>query len=171
MTLQAQNYCRGDFAAWDPKITTLPGLYILAQAARPLLWLFATLIRLGGGQIGSGSASAELPLGCTVGELRFLNLFFGVAVAWATGRVLARIHPSASPAAILLRVACVILFPVLHLFFYLFYTDAAAVLATLLMLEASLAYRPNLSAALGAIAILCRRASSVPATQLQSRTS
>lgn len=29
---QTQQYCRGDFHAWDPKITTLPGLYFLSAA-------------------------------------------------------------------------------------------------------------------------------------------
>ena len=28
---QTQRYCHGDFAYWDPKITTLPGLYVLGQ--------------------------------------------------------------------------------------------------------------------------------------------
>ena len=28
--LQTQRYCRGDWWTWDPKITTFPGLYIVA---------------------------------------------------------------------------------------------------------------------------------------------
>ncbi len=28
--VQAQHYCRGRFDVWDPKITTFPGLYIVA---------------------------------------------------------------------------------------------------------------------------------------------
>lgn len=43
---QAQHYCRNEFAVWDPKITTPPGLYLLSYAASPvagceLVWLRA----------------------------------------------------------------------------------------------------------------------------------
>ena len=40
---QTQQYCNGNFAAWDPKITTLPGTYLLttavARAARLMGWV------------------------------------------------------------------------------------------------------------------------------------
>ena len=44
-----QRYCAGDFATWDPKITTFPGLYVLgaayAWAARLLMgWAGVTLV-------------------------------------------------------------------------------------------------------------------------------
>lgn len=34
---QTQQYCSGRFSEWDPKITTLPGLYILGGAYARLL--------------------------------------------------------------------------------------------------------------------------------------
>jgi alpha-1,2-glucosyltransferase len=45
-----QQYCRGDFVSWDPKITTFPGLYYLGVlyawlSQLMLLWAGATLVR------------------------------------------------------------------------------------------------------------------------------
>eukprot|EP00971_Amphidinium_carterae_P016289 321208-Amphidinium_carterae.1 len=34
---QTATYCRGDFFTWDPKITTFPGLYLIAAALAPLM--------------------------------------------------------------------------------------------------------------------------------------
>ncbi|KAJ1464821.1 hypothetical protein T484DRAFT_1867601, partial [Baffinella frigidus] len=180
-----QRYCRGDFTSWDPKITTLPGLYLLALPARPLLRLLASIShKTTPGPVsiphetatpGSHGETPE-PFGCSARELRLLNALLGVAIACVTGRIVARVHPRAPPAAVndarsgvdkasvflepsgvvislvLSRVAGVALFPVMNLFFFLFYTDAAAVLCTLAMLEAALASRYMLSAALGAVA-------------------
>ena len=40
---QTQQYCRGNYEAWDPKITTLPGTYALvaavARVVHPLGWV------------------------------------------------------------------------------------------------------------------------------------
>ena len=35
--LQTQQYCRGSFREWDPKITTFPGLYVAGTAYAHLL--------------------------------------------------------------------------------------------------------------------------------------
>ncbi|KAJ4485580.1 glucosyltransferase [Lentinula aciculospora] len=52
---QAQAYCRGDYASWDPKITTPPGLYIMSllfkrvfmfKCSLPMLRLTTTLTLL-----------------------------------------------------------------------------------------------------------------------------
>lgn len=57
---QAQRYCRGDYS-WDPKITTLPGLYLFSSFVRTLLKPF-------GG-----------PSACSVSFLRGINLALGAA--------------------------------------------------------------------------------------------
>ena len=41
---QTQQYCRGNYKAWDPKITTFPGLYIVAAAAARLLQRVSQLL-------------------------------------------------------------------------------------------------------------------------------
>ncbi|KAH6639335.1 alpha-1,2 glucosyltransferas-like protein alg10 [Boeremia exigua] len=42
---QAQNYCAGDYT-WDPKITTPPGLYLVAKLLSPVLGCSARTLRL-----------------------------------------------------------------------------------------------------------------------------
>jgi alpha-1,2-glucosyltransferase len=39
---QAQAYCEGDYAKWDPKITTPPGLCV-PSPSRPVRWLISLL--------------------------------------------------------------------------------------------------------------------------------
>lgn len=46
----ARHYCAGNLTAWDPKITTFPGLYVIGAAyahasAALLRWAGATLVR------------------------------------------------------------------------------------------------------------------------------
>ncbi len=43
---QTQRYCRGDFATWDPKITTFPGLYIAGMAWAHLLHVGSQAVAL-----------------------------------------------------------------------------------------------------------------------------
>jgi alpha-1,2-glucosyltransferase len=51
----AQQYCRGDFVSWDPKITTFPGLYYLGVlyawlSSLLLSWAGATLVSVSTGR-------------------------------------------------------------------------------------------------------------------------
>lgn len=50
---QAQRFCRRDFAHWDPKITTFPGLYLLSAAAAEAARAVGSL---GGGWDGAAIA-------------------------------------------------------------------------------------------------------------------
>lgn len=43
---QAQEYCKGNFDVWDPKITTPPGLYLLSVLAKPVLGCDISSFRL-----------------------------------------------------------------------------------------------------------------------------
>jgi hypothetical protein len=47
----AQQYCRGDFISWDPKITTFPGLYYLGVL---YAWLSSLLLSWAGATLVSG---------------------------------------------------------------------------------------------------------------------
>lgn len=57
----AQQYCRGDFISWDPKITTFPGLYYLGVmyawlSSLLLSWAGATLVSVcTGSMVGNRS--------------------------------------------------------------------------------------------------------------------
>jgi hypothetical protein len=46
---QTQQYCAGHFGAWDPKITTFPGLYLVGTA---WTWAQRSLLRLGISLVG-----------------------------------------------------------------------------------------------------------------------
>ncbi|KAI8081843.1 alpha-2-glucosyltransferase Alg10 [Gilbertella persicaria] len=58
---QAQHYCQGDYAVWDPKLTTPPGLYLMSN-------LIALV-----GQV------FQLDL-CTINTLRFTNILFSIGL-------------------------------------------------------------------------------------------
>ena len=77
---QAQRYCEGDFWYWDGKITTFPGLYIVAAAPNCILRAIGW--------------SARIP--CLVQDLRLANgvLFGAVLCPIATIELSRRLHPS-----------------------------------------------------------------------------
>ena len=52
---QTQQYCRGSFQEWDPKITTFPGLYVAGTA-------YAHLLHRGSGLLAPLLGTAQLPL-------------------------------------------------------------------------------------------------------------
>ncbi len=65
---QTQQYCMGNFSAWDPKITTFPGLYLLGVGWGHL-WYAAQRV------LGVRGPAAEL---CSVLSLRALNVFLSL---------------------------------------------------------------------------------------------
>lgn len=52
---QTQRYCRGDFATWDTKITTFPGLYVAGTA-------WAHLLHIGSGALSALGLTQQLTL-------------------------------------------------------------------------------------------------------------
>ena len=167
---QAQSYCRGDLAAWDPKITTLPGLYYAALASLPALNVAARaaegLLRVIGAASPAPSAPAEhavlwgLGFECSPRELRLLNALVAVPMAAVAHRILERVHGPAPPGErwrLNMRVAVVILFPIQYFFYFLFYTDAVGTLMVLLMYERCLASNVWAASIFGAAAITCRQ--------------
>lgn len=146
---------RGDFRRWDPKITTLPGLYLASSALRaPLLAV------LGAAQGASSSSSSKEAL-CGAVELRAINLAFGAGTAAISARILGRLFPAATPLPILLRSLAVLLFP-LHFFYIgMYYTDPACLFAILFMYERVLARDAVGSAILGGASVVMRQTSIV----------
>ncbi|KAG7396629.1 glucosyltransferase [Phytophthora boehmeriae] len=144
----AQKYCEGHFDEWDSKITTFPGLYLVAT-------LYSKAV-------ASLSSTGEF---CSLPVLRSVNVLFtlgNVALCVLLRRHVAPQDPHAQLHA--LRVA---LFPPLLFFAFLFYTDAGATFFVLLMLLLAervdlRQYPPTrgsfvLSAVSGAMAVLFRQ--------------
>ena len=71
---QAQKYCQGDFLTWDPKITTLPGLYFITIGVlNPLSkWSHQWL--------------------CNLANLRLVNVAFATLNFLVLSRLIQRIH-------------------------------------------------------------------------------
>ncbi|KAJ7102367.1 glucosyltransferase [Mycena belliarum] len=105
---QAQAYCRGDFATWDPKITTPPGLYILSLVLKKAFMLK-----------------------CNVPMLRLTAMLPLLALPLVLTRLLCY-HQRERPPSRLLSptVDAVILsaFPLVWFFGFLYYTEAPSLL-------------------------------------------
>lgn len=95
---QAQEYCKGNFHSWDPKITTPPGLYIIGYIHSNIFRLF----------------NSDSETFCSVKTLRHANLVGLIAFLPLS---ILLIKKSASLAAALTA------FPLLAFFAFLFYTD------------------------------------------------
>jgi hypothetical protein len=74
---QTQQYCRGDFATWDPMITTFPGLYLFAVGI-----LQTTAALLGQSLVSSGSWLCSAPM------LRLVNPLFGLLVFFCSADII-----------------------------------------------------------------------------------
>ena len=76
---QAQKYCQYKFKEWDPKITTLPGIYLLS-------FLGLRALSFVHGQ--------ELHLLCSTFLLRMTNLVFLMGNVWLLRQLLLRLQCS-----------------------------------------------------------------------------
>ncbi|CAO3649578.1 unnamed protein product [Mucor fragilis] len=72
---QAQQYCHGDYYAWDPKLTTPPGLYLVSNA---VAWM--------GGLFGYDL--------CTVHTLRFTNILFSIGLYFTLISLVTTLYPA-----------------------------------------------------------------------------
>ena len=80
---QTQRYCKGDIEHWDPKITTFPGLYMLAAPyAKAVAHLQSSLTPKGG-----------LQEPCSTGVLRSLNALLAAAFFAVVQQLYRRLHP------------------------------------------------------------------------------
>lgn len=104
---QAAAYCAHKFAVWDPKITTPPGLYLLATFYSHLIRNFGVLA----------------PCGATL--LRYLNLIGGVVVLPGVLNLVKTTN---------YWKINVVSLPILYTFYFFFYTDVWSTVFVLLSL-------------------------------------
>ncbi|KAJ2510615.1 glucosyltransferase [Coemansia sp. RSA 2049] len=123
---QAQQYCAGRFDAWDPKLTTPPGLYLVSSMAL-------------------GPTNSR----CTTAHLRLTNWILGLLVFWSVFAILRTLHPRLSAATTAAATLAVSITPVVFFFHHLYYTDTGSLLFVLLAYAASLRDRHLVAAALG----------------------
>lgn len=148
---QARNYCEGNLLQWDPKITTLPGLYVVS----------VTYLKVVGWIIG-----LEL---CNVRGLRVFNVFLCLANfiviyrlqrqistlgRWCDGRKCLADECKWRDLATALNMS---LFPILYYFSFFYYTEQLSVLTVLLTYSLSLSQLSKESAIMGVISILVRQ--------------
>ena len=93
---QTQRYCRGDFQHWDPKITTFPGLYLLAAPyARAVAYLQS--------YVAPEGAEQEA---CGTGRLRSINVLLAAAFFVLMQQLHRRLHPQTGSETATLMVCC-----------------------------------------------------------------
>lgn len=157
---QAQKYCDYKFDEWDPKITTLPGLYFIS---------FACLRTL------AFALGHELDVVCTTFFLRMINVLFFMGNVLLLRQILVKLHcdknqghsqpckgekpaedesltTKCSVTALVLAI-----FPVLYFFTFLYYTDSSSTFFVLLQYYLSLCGNQFTTALFGAVSIAIRQ--------------
>lgn len=136
---QTVRYCNGMFFEWDPKITTLPGLYLI-------------------------TAAVLAPLGlCSLLYIRCVNLFGTFLNFYLICEIIKTIYKTdqmncTKDIWLQLTMAYIItLFPPLFFWFFLYYTDVVSVNMVLLMLLLHLRGCFKTSAFVGLLAIFLRQ--------------
>ncbi|XP_043252734.1 putative Dol-P-Glc:Glc(2)Man(9)GlcNAc(2)-PP-Dol alpha-1,2-glucosyltransferase [Colletes gigas] len=135
---QTLQYCANNFTQWDPKITTLPGLYLLATAILSPLNL------------------------CNIFYMRSINLLGTFVNLYLAYNILERISFIRRRQRwnnwMKLAIAYnIMLFPPLFFWHFLYYTDIVSVNAVLLMLLLHLRERFKTAAFLGFLSVLIRQ--------------
>nr|XP_027231090.1 putative Dol-P-Glc:Glc(2)Man(9)GlcNAc(2)-PP-Dol alpha-1,2-glucosyltransferase [Penaeus vannamei] len=127
---QAQKYCQGNFEEWDPKITTLPGLYLFS--------------------IGLNGPVAKV-LGrdlCDVFSLRITNLVATAFLLSTIHKLLVYLHGNkVDNWKLILSAVNLSLLPVLYWFTFLYYTDVLSTLVVMVMILLHLHQAPTMAAA------------------------
>ncbi|XP_069971398.1 dol-P-Glc:Glc(2)Man(9)GlcNAc(2)-PP-Dol alpha-1,2-glucosyltransferase [Penaeus vannamei] len=137
---QAQKYCQGNFEEWDPKITTLPGLYLFS--------------------IGLNGPVAKV-LGrdlCDVFSLRITNLVATAFLLSTIHKLLVYLHGNkVDNWKLILSAVNLSLLPVLYWFTFLYYTDVLSTLVVMVMILLHLHQAPTMAAAMGVVAVMMRQ--------------
>lgn len=158
---QAQKYCHYKFRDWDPKITTLPGMY------------FVSIVGL---RVLSFLRGQTLHALCSTAFLRFTNIPFLLGNLCLLRQLLLRLHrpvdvkkaqrhkeeatkwfneefvTKCSATALVL-----IVFPVLYFFTFLYYTDSSSVFFVLLMYYLGLCGNHMSAALAGFVSVAIRQ--------------
>ncbi|KAH8555231.1 putative alpha-1,2-glucosyltransferase ALG10-B-like protein [Umbelopsis sp. PMI_123] len=111
---QAQRYCNGDYFAWDPMITTPPGLYIISSSILTPLgqWIQQDL--------------------CTTSILRGSNIIFATGILVVLSKLLKVLHPGIDSMRSNLYALALGCFPVSLFYTFLYYTDTGSTFFVLL---------------------------------------
>jgi len=99
---QAQKFCKKQYNAWDPKITTFPGLYLYTSVL-PML---------------------KFP--CTEFYLRFMVVLLGSLSPAVFYNCRKMVAPEESPAASAAVATLMFLYPLSFFYYFLYYTDTAS---------------------------------------------
>ncbi|KAJ9128108.1 hypothetical protein QFC24_000399 [Naganishia onofrii] len=127
----AQQYCLGEFAKWNPSITTPPGLYLLSTA---LSW--------------------AVRHACDPGFLRYTNVLLAATVLpWSIVGILKAKHRHAA----LWEVLAISSFPLVTFFSLLYYTDVGSSAFVILGYWAAQEKRYVWSAIAGLVSLLFRQ--------------
>ncbi|PRP80027.1 hypothetical protein PROFUN_12314 [Planoprotostelium fungivorum] len=140
---QTQRYCSNNLE-WDPKITTFPGLYVVAVA-------YAKLLQLSPVAIMDGDTCSSIPL------LRSLNIFFAAGNLILLYKILSKLYPEENRSLLSLKALTLIAFPIHFFYIFLFYTDCGSTFFLLLAYLSLLNGRTNSAAVWGAVAISFRQ--------------
>lgn len=149
---QTQHYCHGRLDVWDPKITTLPGLYavgaVYAHLSKGLIDVLALI---------SSRHPISLTTVCATTPLRFSNVVAG----WACLILLYKLHRLLHPSIGVLHSASwavtLAMFP-LHWFFqFVYYSDVLSLTVVLAAHLACLRRSYIVAAVLAAMATLVRQ--------------
>ncbi|XP_068966493.1 dol-P-Glc:Glc(2)Man(9)GlcNAc(2)-PP-Dol alpha-1,2-glucosyltransferase [Bombus flavifrons] len=135
---QTLRYCAGNFTQWDPKITTLPGLYLIAT-------LILSPLKL-----------------CNIFCMRCINLFGTFLNLYLAHSIIKQISITHWTQRwndwMKFTVACnIMFFPPLFFWHFLYYTDVASVNAILLMLLLHLYKKFKMAALVGFLSVLIRQ--------------
>ncbi|KAG5242972.1 dol-P-Glc:Glc(2)Man(9)GlcNAc(2)-PP-Dol alpha-1,2-glucosyltransferase [Salix suchowensis] len=144
---QAQQYCKGNFASWDPMITTPPGLYYLSLAQAASLFPGMFFIR-------GGSLLSEL---CSTPILRSVNGVLAILCSVIVYEIITLLRPNIDERKATIFAVVLALYPLHWFFTFLYYTDVASLTTVLAMYLACLKKKYHLSALLGAYAVFIRQ--------------
>ncbi|XP_018566714.1 putative Dol-P-Glc:Glc(2)Man(9)GlcNAc(2)-PP-Dol alpha-1,2-glucosyltransferase [Anoplophora glabripennis] len=125
------SYCELDFSQWDPKVTTLPGLYVVSMV---VLSPFHT---------------------CSSYALRFVSLLASVVNILLFYHLLSK-HEESKWGNVLSALTLALL-PPLYFFSHFYYTDVVALTMTLAMLVLSEKGYHYYASVFGFISVLCRQ--------------
>ncbi|KAB5552053.1 hypothetical protein DKX38_009364 [Salix brachista] len=133
---QAQQYCKGNFASWDPMITTPPGLYYLSLAHVASLFPGMFFIR-------GVSLFSEL---CSTPILRSVNGVLAILCSVIVYEIITLLRPNIDERKATIFAVVPALYPLHWFFTFLYYTDVASLTTVLAMYLACLKKKYHLSA-------------------------
>ncbi|XP_026818468.1 putative Dol-P-Glc:Glc(2)Man(9)GlcNAc(2)-PP-Dol alpha-1,2-glucosyltransferase [Rhopalosiphum maidis] len=162
---QAKHYCQAEFHKWDPKITTLPGLYLLSSTVLvPFMKMYDTILSLLG-VLDSDDLRVNDP--CSLVALRAVNAVGAPAcLYYAYYRCQQLLFQNENKKTKIAKWTCMFLalnvatFPVIYApYSMLYYTDAWATASVFLWYSSHLSNETHflVKVIFGGFSVLCRQ--------------